>query len=177
MPALQPEQAAFLLQMYLPTVKSEHATTLKIIQAIPVDKGSYSPEPVARSADELAWHIVAIEQRFLSAITDGKFNYDPIPRPEGGINSANVSAWYVNSFKTHIERVANTPPEKLAQVVDFRGLFQLPAVAYLQFILGHSIHHRGQLSTYLRPMGSEVPSIYGESYDAAQARKAAEAKA
>jgi uncharacterized damage-inducible protein DinB len=41
--------------------------------------------------------------------------------------------------------------------------------------LHHTIHHRGQLSSYLRCMGSKVPSIYGESYDDAQARKAAQA--
>jgi uncharacterized damage-inducible protein DinB len=43
--------------------------------------------------------------------------------------------------------------------------------------LNHTIHHRGQLSTYLRPMGSKVPAIYGESYDSAQAKKAAQAQA
>jgi uncharacterized damage-inducible protein DinB len=52
-------------------------------------------------------------------------------------------------------------------------MFQLPAVMYLSFILNHSIHHRGQLSMYLRPMGAKVPAIYGESYDSAEARKAA----
>jgi uncharacterized damage-inducible protein DinB len=61
--------------------------------------------------------------------------------------------------------------EQLTKIVDFRGIFQLPAVLYLQFLLKHTIHHRGQLSMYLRPMGAKVPSIYGESYDAAQARK------
>ena len=50
-------------------------------------------------------------------------------------------------------------------------MFQLPAVMYLGFVQQHSIHHRGQLSMYLRPMGAKVPSIYGESYDAAEARK------
>jgi uncharacterized damage-inducible protein DinB len=39
----------------------------------------------------------------------------------------------------------------------------------------HTVHHRGQLSSYLRSMGAKVPSIYGESYDDAQARKAAQA--
>jgi uncharacterized damage-inducible protein DinB len=39
--------------------------------------------------------------------------------------------------------------------------------------MNHTIHHRGQLSSYLRCMGAKVPSIYGESYDDAQARKAA----
>ncbi len=172
MPTLQPESAAFLLHTFLPTVKMEHATTLKIIQAIPVDKGDYKPDDIAKSADELAWHLVAVEHRILAGIASGQFDSSAIPRPNGGINSANVSAWYAQTFQADIERVANTSPAQLAQIVDFRGIFQLPAVAYLQFLLGHSIHHRGQLSTYLRPMGAQVPSIYGESYAATQARLA-----
>jgi uncharacterized damage-inducible protein DinB len=56
-------------------------------------------------------------------------------------------------------------------------MFQMPAVSFLALSQNHTIHHRGQLSTYLRPMGGKVPSIYGESYDAAQARAAAEGKA
>jgi len=62
--------------------------------------------------------------------------------------------------------------EQLLKFVDFRGYFNLRAVMYLGFVLHHTIHHRGQLSVYLRPMGAKVPSIYGESYDAAEARKA-----
>lgn len=61
------------------------------------------------------------------------------------------------------------------EIVDFRGLFQRPAVTFLMFGAHHTIHHRGQLSSYLRNMGAKVPSIYGESYDAEQARKAAQA--
>ena len=67
-------------------------------------------------------------------------------------------------------------PEQLSKVLDFRGVFQMPAVGLLQAALNHSIHHRGQLSTYLRPMGGKVPAIDGESYDSAEARKAAESK-
>jgi uncharacterized damage-inducible protein DinB len=55
--------------------------------------------------------------------------------------------------------------EQLATPVDFLGVFNLPAVFYLGFVNNHSIHHRGQLAAYLRPMGSKVPSIYGGSAD------------
>jgi uncharacterized damage-inducible protein DinB len=48
-------------------------------------------------------------------------------------------------------------------------------VAYCDFSLRHTIHHRGQLSGYLRAMGGKVPAIYGESYDSAEAKKAAPA--
>jgi hypothetical protein len=44
-------------------------------------------------------------------------------------------------------------------------MFNFPAVFYLGFLNNHSIHHRGELATYLRPMGSKVPSIYGGSFD------------
>jgi uncharacterized damage-inducible protein DinB len=55
--------------------------------------------------------------------------------------------------------------DELAKIVDFYGMFQLPAAAYLNFANVHCIHHRGQLSAYLRPMGGKVPSIYGGSAD------------
>jgi uncharacterized damage-inducible protein DinB len=66
--------------------------------------------------------------------------------------------------------------EQLARMIDFRGMLQWPAVSFIRLGLSHTIHHRGQLSMYLRPMGAKVPSIYGESYDASQARLAKEAK-
>jgi uncharacterized damage-inducible protein DinB len=56
-------------------------------------------------------------------------------------------------------------PEQLATPVDFAGVFKMPAVFYLGFVNNHSVHHRGQLPAYLRPMGSMVPSIYGRSAD------------
>jgi hypothetical protein len=51
--------------------------------------------------------------------------------------------------------------EQLATPVDFLGAFRLPSAFYLQFLNNHSIRHRGELATYLRPMGSKVPQIYG----------------
>jgi uncharacterized damage-inducible protein DinB len=56
-------------------------------------------------------------------------------------------------------------PQQLATPVNFLSLFTFPAFVYLGLVNNHSIHHRGQLSTYLRPMGSKVPSIYGGSAD------------
>ena len=45
------------------------------------------------------------------------------------------------------------------------GAFNFPAVIYLSFLIRHQVHHRGQLSVYLRPMGAKVPAIYGGSFD------------
>ena len=67
-PQLTPDQAKFLFAVNIQIIKNEHATTKKVIEAIPLDKGDYRPDSIAKSALELAWHIVAAEKRFLAGI-------------------------------------------------------------------------------------------------------------
>lgn len=177
MQPLQPEQATFLLQMGLAALKNEHRVTRKIIEAVPAGRGDYRPDTVSKSALELAWHIASAENFFLDGIAAGEFNYSGGKRPDALRTSADVAAWYAEAFDANFQRLTQMSSAQLLKVVDFRGLFQYPAVIYLQFALNHSIHHRGQLSVYLRPMGAKVPSIYGESHDDAQARQAAQAQA
>lgn len=174
--SLQPDQAALLKTVFLTAVEREQAVTRKVIEAIPVDKGDYRPDAASKTALELAWHIVAAEKRFLNGIADGEFNFSLISRPENVRNSADIGKWYGDMFQEAQGRLRSMTPEQLTKILDFRGVLQIPAVLFLQTYLHHSVHHRGQLSTYLRPMGGKVPAIYGESYDSAEARKAAEAK-
>lgn len=173
---MTPEHATTLLHaMGLPSLHAEHPLTKKVIGAIPPDKCDYCPDPVGRSAIELAWHIVMAECRFVEAVLSGAFDLTPRPRPETVRSPADINAWYEERFAKNVEQLKTLPPEQLAKPIDFRGMFQFPAVVYVQLGLNHSIHHRGQLSMYLRPMGAKVPSIYGESYDARQAKEAAQA--
>ena len=174
--SIQADQANFVRSIFLPALEREQATTRRVIEAIPSDKGDYRPDPFAKSALELAWHIVAAEKRFLGGIADGGFNFAPITRPDSVRNSADIARWYEEMYQAELARLQNMSAEQLCKVLDFRGMFQMPAVMFFQMTLSHSVHHRGQLSTYLRPMGGKVPAIYGESYDSAEARKAAEAK-
>ena len=158
--------------VYLPGLKNEHRITKSVIEAIPLDKSDYRPDAVSKSALDLAWHIVATEVVFTDAVATGAFDFSPKPRPQSIKNSADLAAWYAEDFAARVDKLAKLTPEQLLKVVDLRGMFQLPAVMFLGLVQQHSIHHRGQLSMYLRPMGAKVPSIYGESYDAAEARKA-----
>ena len=174
---LSPDHASFLLNaVFLTSLQREQATTRQVIQAIPLDKGDYQPDPNAKSALELAWHIAAAEKRFLNGIADGGFDFSPINRPETIKTSADIGRWYGEMCDSVLARLKQLTPEQLCKVLDFRGAVQMPAVTFFQVALNHSIHHRGQLSVYLRPMGGKVPAIYGESYDSAAARKAAESK-
>jgi len=173
MPNLQPDQAMMVSHMALPAVQREHQTTRSVIEAIPLNNGDYRPEPVAKTALELAWHIVAAEHRFYSGVAAGAFDFTPHHRPENLKDSAAIGKYYAEAFARDLEELKKVSAEQLAKMIDFRGMFQLPAVAFIDVCLRHTIHHRGQLSVYLRPAGGKVPAIYGESYDSAEAKKTA----
>ena len=97
-------------------------------------------------------------------IADRKFDMEPRFKEEPK-TVAELVTWYDGQFKRAIARVQAMTPEQLCTPVDFYGVFNMPAVFYLTFVNNHSIHHRGALAVYLRPMGSKVPSIYGGSAD------------
>lgn len=173
---MQSDQASFLLNgVLLPSVKHEAHTTKAVIGAIPLDQGDYRPDAISKSAMELSWHILVTEMRFMDSIIGGKFDLTPRPRPESVQTSADLLQWYSENLEPRLAQLAELTPEQLATVIDFRGLMQMPAVMFLDLMMHHSVHHRGQLSMYLRPMGAKVPAIYGESYDSAEARKAQQA--
>lgn len=172
MSALTPDQAVIILNTVgLPTLNAEHPVTKRVIAAIPPDKVDYRPDTIVKSAIDLAWHIVAAEKRFLDAVAAGVFDLTPVPRPDHIRTADDVNSWYSEKWATSVERLRQLSGDQLIKRVDFRGIFNFPAVVYVQVALNHSIHHRGQLSMYLRPMGAKVPSIYGESYDAREARE------
>jgi uncharacterized damage-inducible protein DinB len=173
---MTPDHAALILRSVgLPSLQAEYPVTKSVIAAIPPDKADYRPDSIARSAIDLAWHIVTAENRFVEAVLSGAFDLSPRPRPDTVRSPADVNAWYEERFAGNVGRLRGVAGEELAKSIDFRGLLQFPAVVYVQIGLSHTVHHRGQLSVYLRAMGAKVPSIYGESYDARMAREARQA--
>jgi uncharacterized damage-inducible protein DinB len=160
---MSPEFALGYRAMMLDGVVREAECTKKVIAAIPDAKSDYKPDPQARSAKELAWHLANSDIQFLDGIAELNFNMEtPEHKPQ---TSAEVVAWYDENIKRGVARVQAMTPEQLLTPVNFFGVFDLPAVLYLGFLNNHSIHHRGALATYLRPMGSKIPSIYGGSHD------------
>jgi len=143
-------------------LQNEWMTTYKVLKAVPEGKRDYKPETNSRSAWELATHLAGADIWFLDSIIAGKFETpsqeSPAPNVEG------LADWYKKSFPERLEKVLALDGGKLSQIVDFYGM-KMPAVQYMVFTLAHMVHHRGQLSTYLRPMGGKVPAIYGGSFD------------
>jgi uncharacterized damage-inducible protein DinB len=160
MSAPTPEFVLGYRALMLDGLDGEVEITKRVLAAIPEGKRDYRPDPNARTA----WHMANSDVQFLDAIADLKFNMPP-PQPSDKPKTvAELVTWYDRHMKRGADRVRVLSAEQLLTPVQF-FTFSFPAAFYLGFLNNHSIHHRGELATYLRPMGSKVPSIYGGSYD------------
>ena len=162
---MTPDQAKFLLGVFLPSVQKEHQTTLRVLQAVPVGKETYRPHPNSRSTLELVWHIAGVDIWFLDAFVAGNFDMEDDTMPADFSTVADIASWYEDEFPPKLKKVTPLPAEFWAKELPFFGIFNFPTVMYLQIMMHHTIHHRGQLCAYLRPMGGKVPNIYGGSFD------------
>jgi len=161
--AVTPEFVLAYRELILSTMVAESQATKKVIAGIPEDRKSYRPDPKARNAHELAWHIAYEDVEFLNKVADMKIAMTEAPAAPATI--AEIVRWYEENFPKAILRVREMTPEQLMTPVPFFGFKAEPLFQYLILLNNHSVHHRGQLSTYLRPMQSKVPSIYGGSAD------------
>jgi uncharacterized damage-inducible protein DinB len=163
MSAPTPEFAIGYRDLMLDGLAREVETTKKVLAAIPEGKKDYRPEANARSAWELAWHLANTDVQFMDGIADLNFGMkQPDDKPT---TIAELVSWYDKHFKRSADRVRALSGAQLLTPVNFMNAFNLPSAFYLGFLNNHSIHHRGELATYLRPMGSKVPAIYGGSFD------------
>ncbi len=164
MPGMTPDQATTVLNHVVSYGRGEIGTTAKLLAAVPADGLGYKPSDRCMSAGELVWHIASSDVAVLSGAVDGTFNFK-LERPAGTETPAQVAAWYTANANAALDRCAAMTGEQAAKIVDFMGAFQQPACGFVTMAFNHSIHHRGQLSSYLRPMGAKVPAIYGSSAD------------
>jgi uncharacterized damage-inducible protein DinB len=162
------DEARLLGGYLLAQLEQEMATTRRVLAAVPAGKEDYSPDARSMTALRLAWHIASAEKWFLDSILQGKFESgDSSGIPEHIRSAADAAAWYEANLPASIASLRAAPAETFSRMLDFFGMMQAQGVDFLALALKHSIHHRGQLSAYLRPMGGKVPGIYGPSGDSA----------
>ena len=160
---MNPAEAKALANMFIAGIEREAQTTRKVVAAIPEDRLDFKLGEKGRTARELAWHLVAADSWFVECIAKGDFSQ---PEAEAPPNASvqDILAYY-DRFPAKLEKLKSLSGDELVKEISFFNVMQLPNVQYLGFLTNHSIHHRGQLSTYLRAMNAHVPSIYGGSAD------------
>lgn len=148
--------------------ENEMQTTLRVLEAVPGDHLDHRPDPKAKNALGLVRHITLEDEWMLNSIANGEFTNPPDDSDACGIMTpADAVARYKERVPAALDRVRGVSGEKLSESIDLLGIITMPAVNFLAMAVKHSVHHRGQLSTYMRPMGGKVPGIYGPSADTA----------
>jgi uncharacterized damage-inducible protein DinB len=138
----------------------ESATTRRVLERIP-EGSTYRPDPRSRTAQEIAWQIVGEERLIIDALETGRFAWNAAPMPP---TMAEVLAAYDAHAAGMGDRWRALPEARWSGTLDLGGR-ERPASAMAWSFLFDIVHHRGQITTYLRPMGSTVPQVYGPSAD------------
>jgi|SRR5687768_9495283 len=138
----------------------ESKTTRKVLAKIP-EGSDYRPDPKSRTAREIAWQIVCEEKMIIDAVEHGKAEWAPPPVPS---SIDEVVQTYDKQSEEIAKRWKALSDDRWNGTLQFFGS-ERPASPMAWSFLFDIVHHRGQISTYLRPMGSTVPQIYGPSGD------------
>jgi uncharacterized damage-inducible protein DinB len=140
--------------------EDETKTTRNVIARIP-EGSDYRPDPKSRTASEIAWQIVCEERMIIEALETGKAAWNPSPAPATIKEMVEI---YETQRADIVQRLKALPAARWDGTLEFFGN-QRPASPMAWSFLFDIVHHRGQITTYLRPMGSTVPQIYGPSGD------------
>jgi uncharacterized damage-inducible protein DinB len=155
-----------LLEFCIERRKAELPAFVRVLKAVPNDKRDYRPDPKGRTAAELAWMLAQSEAALVTLLDTGTIEWTPTPPPAR-----------VEEIVASFERDAANVNERLGRMDEAgwrkKGQFLMGGSVVWEDAVGpmvwgflfDSIHHRGQLTTYLRPMGGRVPSVYGPSAD------------
>jgi uncharacterized damage-inducible protein DinB len=145
--------------------KAERPAFIRVLKAIPGERLDYRPDPKARTAAELSWLLAVEEAALVSLLDAGVVEWKdsaPPARMDTIVEAFERSSADVNA---RLERLDQAAWEKKVKFVMGGGAWEDALSQMVWGFLFDAIHHRGQLSTYLRPMGGKVPSIYGPSAD------------
>jgi uncharacterized damage-inducible protein DinB len=172
---VNPEQAKAVAEAMATLWQGEFPATVRVLSAVSDANRDYKPHPKSRSAWELATHLATADLWFIDCIAKGTFVFDPEQAQQAVAqfrNIPDVVAFYQQAFPARLAELRDLPGAQLAEMVDFFGMMQMTRAQWIGFANNHSVHHRGQLSAYLRSMDCKAPDIYGPSGDAEPAQPA-----
>ena len=152
--------------LFAESFRAERPKFQRVFQAVPAKEAAYKPHPKSSSAADLVW-MIASEWGDACALID-RARVDYAPRPTPSDVGASLAEFEKNAaaIEQRLASIDDRAWEKNAQfLMDGKVAWEAPLGDMLFGFLFDAIHHRGQLSTYLRPMGAKVPSIYGPSAD------------
>src|SRR4026208_782416 len=153
-----------LRDFYLKRAKAEFPVFLKVLRALPKDL-SYKPHERSPSAEQLVWTVTNELKALIDVVETGKSEWENI-KPPGRDEMIGMFEKWSTELLNKVAALDDASQERNAQFL-YQGtvVMEKPMMEFIWDFMFDAIHHRGQLSAYLRPMGGKVPSIYGPSAD------------
>ena len=147
----------------------EAKTTRRVLERVPTDKLAWRPHPKSMSLGELAFHVAAAPTVVSGWCTQAETHFTGEKTPEAKSTEEILAAHDAGIAKVR-DALTQVGDEGLKEMWSGKAggatLFSLPKQALVRsLVLNHWIHHRGQLSVYLRLIDVPLPSIYGPSAD------------
>jgi len=150
-------------EVFLKSWEKEAATTRKVLARIP-EGSDYRPDPKSRTAREIAWLIVRVHAALVDGFEKGVLEWTELPAP--ATMKEVLDAYDRGNLVKRLQAVDSARWDgRVPFMMGGQQVMNEPAADNAFGFLFDIIHHRGQLTTYLRAMGSTVPQIYGPSAD------------
>ena len=159
-----------MIDALLPEFDREMSTTRKVLERVPDERLGWKPHVKSFSLGELASHVAGLPTWAAETLNKSEIDIGTARPPVALPSTGDVlTAFDANIAAARAALVDKSDAELMAAWALKRNgttLFSMPkAVVLRSFVLSHLIHHRGQLSVYLRLLDVPVPSIYGPSAD------------
>jgi uncharacterized damage-inducible protein DinB len=168
------EEAAMIRDALLPEFDQEMANTRKTLERCPEDKYGWKPHPKSFSMGSLATHIANMTGWTTDVIEKDSFDIAPVGAPpykeDPAASREELLAKFDESVTAARAALAGASDEHFAQTWSLlaggQTLFSMPRIVCIRsFVMNHCIHHRAQLTVYLRLNDVPVPALYGPSAD------------
>lgn len=162
-----PAQTMTEKDQYAQAIQREAAITRKLLAQFPSGREDFKPAEKSSTARNIVWMFPS-EEKLVETLLEGSSTPMAAP-PAPQVSIAEIAKMYDAQHRAFVDRLRSVPAERFDVTVPFpvgknqMGEKRIGEVAW--FMLQDHIHHRGQLSVYLRMLGAKVPSIYGPSAD------------
>lgn len=163
-----------LNQPILAELQHESAVTRTVLERVPADKFDFKPHEKSMEFGRLASHIAEMYLWFDSTLNQTELDFAEMDyQPFVAESTEQLLEFFDKNVEMAVELLKKASDEDLMVSWTMRNgdqvFFSMPRIQVIRsFMLNHIVHHRGQLSVYLRLNDIPVPSIYGPSADEGQ---------
>jgi uncharacterized damage-inducible protein DinB len=159
-----------LCQPFWMELQNESVTTRRLIERMPESCLSWRPHDKSMTMGHLAVHLVALIRWFDSVVHQDDYDVaSNALRMEDPDSVSGILKLFDQSLALAIEALKNQPDERLLDPwrlrLGERLIYEMPRSSAIRSLLNHLVHHRGQLSVYLRLQNVPLPPIYGPTAD------------